>query len=66
MRRMGVNTPIAALTADAFDDARRACLNAGMDDFLTKPLEPAALHALLGRFLRPGFTDRSPDAKLAS
>ncbi len=66
MRGLGVRTPIAALTADAFEDSRRACLQAGMDDFLTKPLEPAALHALLGRFLRPGFTDRSRDAKLAS
>ena len=66
MRRQGVTTPIAALTADAFEESRRACLQAGMDDFLTKPLEPAALHALLGRFLRPGFTDRGPDAKLAS
>ena len=66
MRRQGVRAPIAALTADAFEDARRACLEAGMDDFLTKPLEPAALHALLGRLLRPGFTDSLPDAKLAS
>jgi len=37
-----------------------------MDDFLTKPLEPAALHALLGRLLHPGFTDSRRDAKLAS
>jgi len=66
MRWQGVRAPIAALTADAFEDARRACLDAGMDDFLTKPLEPAALHALLGRLLRPGFTDSLPDAKLAS
>ena len=66
MRRAGVASPVAALTADAFEDARRACLEAGMDDFLTKPLEPAALHALLGRLLRPGFTDSAPDAKLAS
>ncbi len=66
MRWQGVRAPIAALTADAFEDARRACLEAGMDDFLTKPLEPAALHALLGRLLRPGFTDSPADAKLAS
>jgi CheY-like chemotaxis protein len=66
MRRQGVRAPIAALTADAFEDSRRACLQAGMDDFLTKPLEPAALHGLLGRFLRSGFTDKSTDAKLAS
>ena len=66
LRRQGVTTPIAALTADAFEDSRRACLQAGMDEFLTKPLEPAALHGLLGRVLRPGFTDKRPDAKLAS
>ena len=66
MRRHGVTTPIAALTADAFEESRRACLQAGMDEFLTKPLEPAALHGLLGRVLRPGFTDKRPDAKLAS
>ena len=66
IRKAGVRSPIAALTADAFEDARRACLEAGMDDFLTKPLEPAALHGLLGRLLPPGFTDSAPDAKLAS
>ncbi|HEX4098685.1 MAG TPA: response regulator, partial [Caulobacteraceae bacterium] len=66
MRKAGVRAPVAALTADAFEDARRACLEAGMDDFLTKPLEPAGLHALLGRLLLPGFTDSAQDAKLAS
>ncbi len=66
MRRAGVTAVLAALTADAFEDARRACLEAGMDDFLTKPLEPAALHALLARLPRPGFTETLPDAKLAS
>jgi CheY-like chemotaxis protein/anti-sigma regulatory factor (Ser/Thr protein kinase) len=65
MRRKGVTAPIAALTADAFDDTRRACLKAGMDDFLTKPLDPAALRALLGRLMRPGFTESRGDAKLA-
>ena len=65
MRAGGVRTLIAALTADAFDDTRRACLKAGMDDFLTKPLDPAALRTLLAR-ASPGFTDQRPDAKLAS
>lgn len=66
LRAQGVRTPIAALTADAFEDIRRACLEAGMDDFLTKPLDPSALRALLGRALGPGFTGRDADAKLAS
>lgn len=66
LRARGNPVPIAALTADAFEDTRRACLEAGMDDFLTKPLDAAALRALLGRVLRPDFTARRPDAKLAS
>ena len=66
LRRRGVATPIAALTADAFEDTRRACLEAGMDDFLTKPLDASALRGLLGRVLRSGFTAQRRDAKLAS
>jgi CheY-like chemotaxis protein len=52
IRSAGRTTPVVALTANAFDDDRRACLDAGMDDFLSKPLDPAALEAVLAR-LRP-------------
>ena len=48
-----VRTPIVALTADATDDARRRCLEAGMDECLTKPLDPRALLALITRLTSP-------------
>ncbi|MCM2679547.1 PAS domain S-box protein [Echinimonas agarilytica] len=32
-------TPILAMTANAFEEDKQACLSAGMDDFLTKPLD---------------------------
>ena len=61
LRALGVKTPIVALTANAFEDDRRTCLEAGMDDFLTKPIEPAALRAALARWTCP-----PGEAKLAS
>jgi CheY-like chemotaxis protein len=38
---------IFALTADAVETGRKACLEAGMDGFLTKPVDPADLDAVL-------------------
>jgi CheY-like chemotaxis protein len=40
-------TPIIALTADALETGMRACKDAGMDGFLTKPIDPALLDEML-------------------
>ena len=45
----GPQPRIVALTANAFDSDRQACLAAGMDDFMTKPIRRAALIDAIAR-----------------
>src|SRR5262245_61196563 len=42
--------PIVALTANAFDEDRRRCLEAGMDDYLAKPFDREDLYRVLKRW----------------
>ena len=50
----GRHIPILAMTANAFAEDRTRCLEAGMDDFLTKPVDPEQLYSMLLRFLSEG------------
>ncbi len=50
--------PVLALTGNAFADDRRRCLDAGMNDFIAKPVDPDRLFARLAHWLddtRPGL-----------
>jgi len=45
--------PIIAMTANALDADREACLQAGMNDHVTKPIHPARLLDTLRQWIRP-------------
>ena len=51
--------PIVALTAGAFDEDREHAQEAGMDDFIAKPIVLKALMSVLGRWLKAGNIEPS-------
>jgi CheY-like chemotaxis protein len=54
IRRLAVpqsGIPIVALTANAFEEDHQRCLEAGMNDFVSKPINPLLLVAVLGRLI---------------
>jgi signal transduction histidine kinase/CheY-like chemotaxis protein/HPt (histidine-containing phosphotransfer) domain-containing protein len=57
----GARVPVIAMTANAMAGDREKCLGAGMDDYLTKPLNRALLEQTLRKWLRAGAPNR-PDA----
>ena len=51
LRQRGLTLPVVGLTANAYDSDRNACLAAGMDEHMAKPVTRQKLTELLGRYL---------------
>jgi two-component system sensor histidine kinase/response regulator len=58
--------PIIAMTAHAMQGAREECLDAGMNDYISKPIDPDSLFLTIRKWVKPGAAiDRAPMESVA-
>jgi two-component system sensor histidine kinase/response regulator len=60
--RDGKRLPIIAMTANAMKEDRRRCIDAGMDDYLSKPLKPALLIETVHRWMDRSLASAAPSS----
>jgi CheY-like chemotaxis protein len=62
----GSHTLIIAMTANAMQGDRERCLKAGMDAYISKPVQPEVLATILQQWLQPCTAMLSPSSPVAS
>lgn len=62
----GGHIPIIALTAHAMKGDRDRCIEAGMDDYLTKPVEPKVMHEMVARWSQGSGAQLSESEEIPS
>lgn len=65
MRMDGKHIPIIALTANAIQGDREKCIDCGMNDYLTKPINAKKLFATLLKYYRPAIISEDAGSLIA-
>ncbi len=65
-RLAGGHIPVIAMTANAMSEDRQMCLDAGMDEYLTKPISPDLVFQALSRLVQPPVAKQEKETCVSS